>query len=87
MRGYFEVQIQEGSVQSLTCPFDQCETQAHPAQVSHCMVATPCVESSLTPGDIRCNFLHFARSLDYSLIMLMVVFHTSRAFTRGHESA
>ena len=33
MRGYFEVQIQEGSVQSLTCPFDQCETQAHPAQV------------------------------------------------------
>ena len=34
MRGYFEVQIQDGSVQCLTCPYDQCESQAHPAQVN-----------------------------------------------------
>jgi E3 ubiquitin-protein ligase RNF14 len=33
MRGYFEVQIGEGNVLSLTCPYDRCESQAHPGQV------------------------------------------------------
>ena len=33
MQGYFEVQIEEGSVKALTCPSDQCDSQAHPAQV------------------------------------------------------
>ena len=33
MKGYFEVQIQDGSVKALTCPSDKCESQAHPSQV------------------------------------------------------
>ena len=33
MRAYFNVQIQDGSVQCLTCPYELCESQAHPAQV------------------------------------------------------
>ncbi|XP_064637638.1 E3 ubiquitin-protein ligase RNF14-like isoform X2 [Lineus longissimus] len=33
MSGYFEVQINEGSVKALTCPFDKCDTQALPSQV------------------------------------------------------
>lgn len=34
MKGYFEVQIDDGNVQGLSCPSDKCESQAHPAQVS-----------------------------------------------------
>ncbi len=34
MKGYFEVQIEDGSVKALTCPSDKCESQAHPSQVS-----------------------------------------------------
>ena len=33
MGDYFTVQIQEGNVSSLTCPSDQCESQALPSQV------------------------------------------------------
>ncbi len=33
MKEYFEVQINEGKVTSLTCPFDKCESQALPLQV------------------------------------------------------
>ena len=35
MKGYFEVQIRDGSVKGLTCPEDKCTSQASPAQVSH----------------------------------------------------
>ena len=34
MRGYFEVQINDGNVKALTCPDTDCETQANPSQVS-----------------------------------------------------
>ncbi len=34
MKGYFEVQIQDGSVKALTCPGEKCESQAHPSQVT-----------------------------------------------------
>ena len=34
MKGYFEVQINDGSVKCLSCPSDKCESQAYPAQVS-----------------------------------------------------
>ena len=60
MHGYFKVQIQEGSVQSLTCPFDQCETQAHPAQVRwwrHLVSSSRC--RPLVPSAVV--FLNFAR--------------------------
>lgn len=33
MKDYFEVQIKDGNVNSLTCPFNNCETQAVPLQV------------------------------------------------------
>lgn len=33
MRDYFNVQINEGNVKGLICPYDKCETQAHPCQV------------------------------------------------------
>lgn len=33
MRTYFETQIADGNVKSLTCPFDKCESQAQPGQV------------------------------------------------------
>ena len=33
MKDYFTVQIKDGSVKSLTCPEDKCETQADPALV------------------------------------------------------
>ncbi|XP_074650346.1 E3 ubiquitin-protein ligase RNF14-like [Tubulanus polymorphus] len=33
MKGFFEVQINEGNVKALTCPHDKCETQALPWQV------------------------------------------------------
>lgn len=33
MKNYFEVQIKDGSVQALTCPYENCESQAHPSQV------------------------------------------------------
>ena len=34
MGGYFDVQINEGNVKGLTCPNEDCESQAHPSQVS-----------------------------------------------------
>ena len=34
MKGYFEVQINDGSVKCLECPSDKCESQAYPGQVS-----------------------------------------------------
>lgn len=33
MRDYFNVQINEGNVKGLICPYEKCETQAHPCQV------------------------------------------------------
>ena len=36
MKGYFEVQIADGSVKCLTCPQEDCESQGHPAQVLLC---------------------------------------------------
>lgn len=33
MRDYFNVQINEGNVKGFICPYDKCETQAHPCQV------------------------------------------------------
>jgi len=33
MQAYFEVQINDGNVKGLTCPANQCESQAHPDQV------------------------------------------------------
>ena len=33
MKTYFETQISDGNVKSLTCPHDKCEEQALPAQV------------------------------------------------------
>ncbi|XP_071087983.1 E3 ubiquitin-protein ligase RNF14-like [Haliotis cracherodii] len=33
MKDYFVIQIGEGNVAALTCPEDQCQSQAHPAQV------------------------------------------------------
>jgi E3 ubiquitin-protein ligase RNF14 len=35
MAGYFEVQINDGSVNALTCPFGKCDTQALPSQVGY----------------------------------------------------
>jgi E3 ubiquitin-protein ligase RNF14 len=37
MKGYFESQIKDGNVKSLTCPQDKCTEQAIPAQV--CMIS------------------------------------------------
>jgi E3 ubiquitin-protein ligase RNF14 len=34
MKDYFEIQIKDGNVNSLTCPFNNCETQALPLQVN-----------------------------------------------------
>ncbi|XP_062609158.1 E3 ubiquitin-protein ligase RNF14-like [Saccostrea cucullata] len=33
MREYFTVQISDGNVKGLNCPYDKCESQAHPTQV------------------------------------------------------
>ncbi|XP_052279931.1 E3 ubiquitin-protein ligase RNF14-like [Dreissena polymorpha] len=33
MRNYFSIQIKDGNVKGLECPHDDCESQAHPAQV------------------------------------------------------
>ena len=35
MKSYFEVQIKEGNVNGLICPYDKCESQAHPGQVCY----------------------------------------------------
>lgn len=33
MKEYFEIQIKDGNVNNLTCPYEKCETQALPSQV------------------------------------------------------
>lgn len=33
MKSYFEVQINDGNVKGLTCPYDKCDSQALPTQV------------------------------------------------------
>ena len=34
MMQHFTVRIESGEVKQLTCPEDECDTQAHPSQVS-----------------------------------------------------
>ena len=34
MKSYFEIQISDGNVRALNCPYDKCESQALPSQVS-----------------------------------------------------
>jgi len=41
MKAYFEVQIEDGKVKSLTCPYDKCDSQPLPFQVCLCFSRWP----------------------------------------------
>ena len=35
MKSYFEIQIKEGNIKFLRCPYEKCESEANPKQVSY----------------------------------------------------
>jgi hypothetical protein len=58
MAGYFEVQIKEGLVSSLTCPEEKCDSQALPNQVgiyprcSHQWINLGLIQIAITLGTV-----------------------------------
>ena len=67
MKSYFEVQIKDGNVNNLTCPFNKCETQALPLQVFNSLRFTHNTFSNHLTG------LQISRQRDLHKIRFIVI--------------